>query len=143
MSNLMDSFENFTKSAAEFSVALSAFALDQGFKVANGLPTSDPTATATASFQASSKSLEEQLGAVAGRVFSVGNGIQQAALTIGFNLLNPRNYTPQTLLETSSNLVRFGLGLAAQTVPGGKVGDGGPPTGWGPVNRDDAEFVKL
>ncbi len=143
MSKLIDSFEAFTKSAAEFSLVLPVFTLDQGAKVFNGLPTSDPTITATASFEAANKSLEEQLGTVSKSVFKIGNGVQQAAITIGFNLLKPSNYDPRTILQTSSNLVRFGLGLAAQTIPGGKVGNGGPPTGWGAVNRADAEIFKL
>lgn len=134
---LIKELEALAQSTAEFSCALAVFGLSQGGKVFRYWPTSEPTATAVDSFKASTATLKQQYDRVDSAIFNTCNGVGQAALASTFALLDPANWTPQSLAQTTVNLVRLGIGQAVQLIPGGKVGVGGPPEGWGPVNPED------
>lgn len=121
----------------EFSCALAVFGISQGGKVFRFWPTSEPTAAAVESFNASTATIQAQYDGVDRTLFNVCNGVGQAAVASGFALLTPANWTPQSLAQTTVNLVRFGIGQAVQLIPGGTVGVGGPPEGWGPVDPLD------
>jgi hypothetical protein len=136
----MSDLQGFVKSFASFSWALAVFGVSQGGKVFKGLPTSSPTLTATRSFNATTATMQDQYDSLDSRVYNAGNAVQQAAIDVTFNFFTPNTFNPRTILETNRNLLRWGFGLAAQLIPGGKVGNGGPPVGWGPVNRSDAEL---
>ena len=140
MGSLINSFQSFSEATASFAWALSVFGLSQAGKVFKGLPTSDPTASATAAFDATTAAIKHQFDGIDNTIYNAGNTIQQAAIGLTFNLLSPNTFAPKTVLQTSQNVFKWGLGLAAQLIPGGKVGSGGPPVGWGPVNRKDAEL---
>ena len=135
---LIGQLEGLAQSAAEFSCALAVFGLSQGGKVFRYWPTSEPTTAAVGSFAASTATLKAQFDGVDSAIFNACNGVQQAALASTFALLTPANWTPQSLAQTTINLVRLGIGQAVQLIPGGTVGVGGPPEGWGPVNPADA-----
>jgi hypothetical protein len=132
--------KDFIQSLTKFSWALTVFGFSQAGNILRGLPTSDPTLKATESFNITTETIEEQYDSIDKTVFDIGNTVQTAVIETAFNLLKPANYAPRTVWETTQNLARWGLGLATQFIPGGKVGTGGPPTGWGPVNIDDAEL---
>lgn len=134
---LIDQFESLTKSTAEFSCALAVFGLSQSAKLFRYWPTSEPTVSTVASFDASTATLKEQYDRVDTALFNACNTVQQAAVASTFALLTPANWTPQSLIQTGTNLVRLGIGQAVQWVPGGTFGVGGPPEGWGPVNPTD------
>jgi hypothetical protein len=135
---LIKDFEALAQSGAKFSCALAVFGLSQAGKVFKFWPTDEPTATTVASFDATTAAIVEQYDQVDTTLFNTCNTIQQLALGSAFAAADPRNWTPQVLIETGTNLVRFGLGQAAQLIPGGKIGVGGEPVGWGPVNATDA-----
>lgn len=137
---LTKGFEQFTKASARFSWAMAVFAVHQGGSIFKGLPTSDPTANATADFNKVSDTVVGTFDNVDNTLFNTPNTVQQASIGLAFNLLQPSNYAPKTVAETTNNVVRWGIGLATQLIPGGVVGTGGPPEGWGPVNREDAEL---
>lgn len=134
---LIGELEALAQSTAEFSCALAVFGLSQGAKVFRYWPTSQPTAAAVDSFKASTATIKDQYDRVDTTIFNTCNGIGQLAVSSTVALLNPANWTPQSLAQTTINLVRFGIGQAVQFIPGGTVGVGGPPEGWGPVNPDD------
>jgi hypothetical protein len=134
---LIGQLEGLARSTTEFSCALAVFGLSQGGKVFRYWPTSQPTAPAIDSFTASTATLKAQYDGVDSALFNACNGVGQAALASAFALLDPANWTPQSLAQTTVNLVRFGIGQAVQLIPGGTVGVGGPPEGWGPVNPAD------
>ena len=140
MGSLVKSVQDFSKATAGFSWALSVFGLSQVGKVFKGLPTSDPTASATASFDATTAAVKNQFDNLDNTIYKAGDTIQQAAIDLTFSFLSPTTFDPRTVLQTSQSVFKWGLGIAAQLIPGGKVGSGGPPVGWGPVNRKDAEL---
>ena len=131
---------DFTKSVASFSWALSVFGVSQAGKVFKGLPTSDPTQSATASNDAVTKTIKEQFDANDNTAFSTVNGVSNALIGLTFSFFTPSTFNPTTILQTSQNVLRWGVGLVTQLIPGGQVGNGGPPVGWGPVNNEDAEI---
>lgn len=131
---------SFIKSLTRFSWALSVFGVSQAGYVLRGLPTREPTLKAKVGFENTTDAMKEQFDDVDKRVFDIGDTVQGALVDLTFNLLKPENYNPRTVWQTTQNVARWGLGIAAQFVPGGRVGTGGPPEGWGPVNTDDAEL---
>jgi hypothetical protein len=135
---LIKDLESLAQSSAQFSCALAVFGLSQAGKVFKFWPTSTPTEPTAASFDATTAAIKEQYDSVDTTLFNTCNTIQQLALGSAFAAADPRNWTPQSLIESGTNLVRFGLGQAAQLIPGGKIGVGGEPVGWGPVNPTDA-----
>src|SRR5262249_60518335 len=128
----------FVRSLTDFSWALTVFAVSQSGKVLKGLPTSDPTKTARESFNATTTSVKEQFDANDTAVFNTGKTIQDAVIDLTFNFFTLNTFNPVTIWNTSQNVLRWGVGIATQLIPGGQIGVGGPPTGWGPVNREDA-----
>ncbi len=131
---------DFTKSMTRFAWALTVFGVSQSGYILRGLPTRDPTLKATQGFDEATEALKREFDAIDQRTFRTGDAVQGALVDLTFNLLQPQNYNPRTLWQTGQNLARWGAGIAAQFVPGGRVGTGGPPVGWGPVNTDDAEL---
>ena len=138
--DLITSFGNFTKASAEYSLAMTVFAIHQGGNILKGLPTSTPPETATEDFKKVTETVTGLFDSIDNTLYSTPNAIQQALIDVAFNLLQPSNYAPATVSETATNVVRWAYGLGAQLIPGGVVGSGGPPEGWGPVNRRDAEL---
>lgn len=136
----MSGLQDFAKSATNFSIALSVFGVSQGGKVFKGLPTNDPTAEATESFNEVNDTIQEQYDGNDRAVFNTSTAVSDALIDITFAFFQPQTFNPATVLETGVNLARWGAGVAGQLVPGG-VNKGGPPTGWGPVNREDAEIT--
>ena len=137
----MKDFQNFVQSFFSFSWALAVFGISQGGNLLRGVTTTHPTASATLSFNAVTNSMERQFDAIDQRIYGAGNTVQsQLVWPVVQQLLNPANYTPQSLLQTSQNLARWSFGIVTQLIPGGRFGTGGPPVGWGPVNRQDAEL---
>ena len=130
----------FTKSMTRFAWALTVFGVSQSGYLLRGLPTKDPTWKATEGFDGATDSLKKEFDSIDQRTFRVGDTVQGALVDLAFNLLQPQNYNPSTVWQTTRNLARWGAGLAAQFIPGGRVGTGGEPQGWGPVNIDDAEL---
>jgi hypothetical protein len=128
----MKDFQSFVQSCFNFSWALAVFGISQGGNLLRGVTTTHPTASATQSFNAVT---------IDQRIYGAGNTVQsQLVWPVVQQLLNPANYTPQSLLQTSQNLARWSFGIVTQLIPGGRLGTGGPPVGWGPVNRQDAEL---
>jgi hypothetical protein len=136
------SMREFIRSLADFSWALTVFAVSQSAKVVNGLPTSDPTKTARKSFNATTTTMKEQFDAIDNTAFNTGKTVQDAVIDLTFNFFTPNTFNPITIWNTSQNVLRWGVGIATQFIPGGQVGVGGPPTGWGPVNREEAELFR-
>jgi len=133
----------FVKSFATFSWALPVYGLSQAGNVVRGWPTTAPTLKATETFNATSQALENQFDALDNALFRPVDTIQRAVIDVTFNFFSPSTFNPQTILQTSQNLLRWGAGLATQLIPGGTVGTGGPPVGWGPVNIEDAELFHV
>lgn len=131
---------SFVKSFTRFSWGLMVFGVSQTAYVLRGLPTRDPTLKAREGFENTTDAMNEQFDTIDKRVFDIGDTVQGALVDLTFNFFRPDTFNPRTILETSQNLTRWGLGIAAQFIPGGRVGTGGPPEGWGPVNIDDAEL---
>ena len=131
---------SFVKSFTRFSWALMVFGVSQTAYVLRGLPTRNPTLKAREGFENTTDAMNEQFDAIDKRVFDIGDTVQGALVDLTFNFFRPDTFNPRTIWETSQNLTRWGLGIAAQFIPGGRVGTGGPPEGWGPVNIDDAEL---
>jgi len=130
----------FVRSLADFSWGLTVFAVSQSAKIVNGLPTSEPTKTARESFNATTTTMKEQFDAIDAAAFNTGKTIQDAVIDLTFNFFTPNTFNPATIWNTSQNLLRWGVGIATQFIPGGQIGVGGPPIGWGPVNHEDAEL---
>jgi hypothetical protein len=105
-----------------------------------GLPTSAPTLKATESIQKTSAALQKEFDTIDNAIFKPVDAAERAVIDVAFNFFSPSTFNPQTILQTSQNLAKWSLGLAAQFIPGGKVGVGGPPVGWGPVNLQDGEL---
>ena len=133
--------QDFVKSIADFSLALSLFTVDQSSKVLNGIPTSDPTLKARESFQQTSAAIQAPFSPIIRSTYGIGKTVQDAVIDVSFNFFTPSTFNPITIVDTSQNVLRWGLGLAVQFLPGGSTG--GPPTGWGPVNREDATFIRF
>ena len=131
---------SFVKSFTRFSWALMVFGVSQTAYVLRGLPTRDPTLKAREGFENTTDAMNEQFDAIDKRVFDLGDTVQGALVDLTFNFFRADTFNPRTIWDTSQNLTRWGLGIAAQLIPGGRVGTGGPPEGWGPVNIDDAEL---
>lgn len=134
---IIQQLESLAQSSARFSCALAVFSLSQAGKVFKFWPTDEPTAAAVESFETTTASFQSQYDRVDTTLFNTCNTVQQLALGSAFALVDPRNWTPKSLVQTGTNLARFGIGQAVQFIPGGKVGVGGPPEGWGPVNAED------
>jgi hypothetical protein len=130
----------FIKTVTRFSWALSVFGVSQAGYVLRGLPTREPTRKARAGFDNTTDAMKEQFDSIDRRVFDVGDAVQSALVDLTFNFFRPETFNPRTVWNTTQNVARWGLGIATQFVPGGRVGTGGPPVGWGPVNTDDAEL---
>ena len=130
----------FVKSFASFSSALTVFGVSQTAKVINGLPTKAPTAKATESFNATTNTMKDQFDGIDNAIFNPVETVQNLVIDLVFDFFQPNTFKPQTIWDTTQNLTKWGLGLAAQLIPGGRVWNGGPPQGWGPVNLDDAEL---
>ncbi len=130
----------FVKSIASFSWALSVYGFSQAGNLLRGLPTKAPTLKATESFETTTGVIKDQFDAVDNAIFSPVNTVQTALIELTFNFLQPSTFNPKTVWETSQNLFKWGVGVATQFIPGGRIGTGGPPTGWGPVNITDAEL---
>ena len=133
----------FVKSFATFSWALAVYGLSQTGNVLRGWPTTAPTLKATESFKETSQALEKQFDTLDNTIFKPVDAIQRAAIDVTFNFFSPNTLNPQTILQTSQYLLRWGAGLATQFIPGGRIGTGGPPAGWGPVNLEDAELFHV
>jgi hypothetical protein len=131
---------SFVKSFTRFSWGLVVFGVSQTAYVLRGLPTREPTLKAKLAFKNTTDAMNEQFDVIDKRVFEIGDTVQGALIDLTFNFLRPATFNPRTVLDTSQNLARWGLGIAAQLIPGGRFGSGGPPQGWGPVNVDDAEL---
>jgi hypothetical protein len=109
----MKDFQSFVQSFFSFSWALAVFGISQGGSLLRGVTTTHPTASATQSFNAVTNSMERQFDAIDQRVYGAGNTVQsQLVWPVVQQLFNPA----------------------------GRLGTGGPPVGWGPVNRQDAEL---
>ena len=131
----MSDFQKFVQSLTNFSWALAVFGFSQSGNLLRGVTTADPTASATQSFNAVTGCMERQYDAIDQRVYGLGNTVQsQLIWPVVQQLFNPANYTPQSFLQTSQNLARWSFGIVTQLIPGGRLGTGGPPVGWGPVN---------
>lgn len=128
------------KALNSFSWAVSVFGLGQANKIFRGLPTSAPTQRATRGFRAPTEALRREYDSLDQRLYDVGNAVQGVFVDLVFDFFRPQTFDPAVIAETTRNVVRSGLGLAAQLVPGGGVWRGGPPQGWGPVNVEDAEL---
>ena len=118
---------DFTKSVASFSWALPVFTVSQAGKVFKGLPTSDPTARATESYNAVTDTIKEQFDANDNAVFNTGNTVQNALIDLAFNSFRPETFNPTTILQTSQNVARSAIGLVTQLLPGSRTGAGSPP----------------
>jgi hypothetical protein len=134
------SAQDFVKSVANLSWALSVFGVSQAGKVFKGLPTSDPTKRARDSNQAVANSILEQFDVNDNTAYNTGAAVQNALIGLTFGLAQPSNYNPITIAQTSENVAKWAVGLVAQFIPGNRYGTGGTPTGWGPVNISDAEL---
>src|ERR1041384_2417477 len=130
----------FVKSFASFSNALAVFAVSQTAKVINGLPTRAPFLKATESFEETTGTIKNQFDAIDNGIFRPVETVQNVLIDLVFDFFQPNTFNPRTIWETTQNVTKFGLGIAAQLIPGGSVGTGGPPQGWGPVNIEDAEL---
>lgn len=133
----------FVKSVADFSWALSALAVSQPAKVLNAWPTRDPTRAVTDSFEASSTAIEAQLDPVTHSLYTTGKTVQNAVIDLTFNFFSPPTFNPMTVVDTTQNVLRWSAGIATQFIPGGPIGNGGPPVGWGPVKTANAEFLRF
>jgi hypothetical protein len=131
---------DFAKSFADFSWALSVYGFSQAGNVLRGLPTSAPTQKATDSFEATTAAIEKQFDVIDNAIYRPVKGVQDALIDVTFNFFSLNTFNPSTILQTSTNLLRWGVGVATQFIPGGRIGTGGPPVGWGPVNITDAEL---
>lgn len=131
---------SFVKSFTRFSWGLMVFGVSQAAYVLRGLPTRQPTLKAQLGFENTTAAMNEQFDSIDKRVFDIGDTVQSALVDLTFNFFRPDTFNPRVVWDTSQNLARWGLGIAAQFIPGGRIGAGGPPQGWGPVNVDDAEL---
>ncbi len=130
----------FVKSLASFSSALVVFGISQTAKLINGLPTKAPTAKATESFNETTDTIKEQFDGIDNTIFNPVATVQNLLIDLVFDFFRPNTFKPSTIWETTQNVTKWGLGIGAQLIPGGKVWNGGPPQGWGPVNIEDAEL---
>ncbi len=131
---------DFVKSFANFSWALSVFGVSQSVNVLRGLPTSDPTLRATKGFDATTVAFRRQYDVLDDSAYKTGSTVNTLLIDLFFDFFRPDTFKPSTIAETTQNVTKSVLGLAAQLIPGGKVWNGGPPQGWGPVNNQDAEL---
>jgi hypothetical protein len=134
----MQELQKFVQSMAQFSWALAVFGFSQGGSLLRGVTTTDPTAGATQSFNAVTNSMERQYDAIDQAIYNTGNTVLSLVVPSVFQFFQPSNFYPQTILQTSENLARWSFGIVTQLIPGGRLGTGGPPVGWGPVNWQDA-----
>ena len=130
----------FVKSFASFSWALSVYAFSQSGNLLRGIPTRAPTQKAAESFVETTDAIKRQFDVIDDAIFKPVDSIQSALIDTTFNFFSLNTFNPKTIWETSQNLFKWGVGVATQFVPGGIVGRGGPPQGWGPVNIEDAEL---
>lgn len=121
--DLITQFHKATKAGAELGLAVTVFAMRQGGNVLKGLPAGNPVGQVAADLTAVGQSLAEAAGGQDNPMFKIPNGMQQAAIDIGFGLMNPSSV--MTVMQQS-------LGMASQLMPGGS---GARSTGWGPVGR--------
>ena len=131
---------DFVKSFASFSSALAVFGVSQTAKLINGLPTKAPTLMATESFKETTSTIKDQFDSVDNAIFKPVETVQNVLIDLFFDFFRPNTFNPSTIWETTQNVTRWALGIGAQLIPGGRVGTGGPPVGWGPVNIEDAEL---
>ncbi len=137
---MLTALQSFVQSFASFSWALAVFGFSQSGNVFKGLPTRTPTAGATANFVDVTAAIQAKFDSIDNAIYNPVNTVQTSLIALAFGFLQPSNFNPTTIAQTSWNLVRWSWGIAAQLIPGGVVGSGGPPVGWGPVNRADAEL---
>lgn len=130
----------FVKSFARFSSALAVFGVSQTAKLINGLPTRSPTLKATESFEETTVTIKKQFDGVDNAIYNPVETVQNVLIDLAFDFFQPNTFNPRTIWETTRNVSRWATGIAAQLIPGGRVGTGGPPQGWGPVNIEDAEL---
>src|SRR5260370_17852980 len=128
---------DFVKSAFSFSSALVVYGVSQTVNVFRGLPTKAPTQTATRSFEVTTAALKTQFDSLDNTIFKTVDTVQNVFIDLFFNFWTPNTFNPKTIWETSENLTKWSLGLAAQLIPGGKIGTGGPPQGAGPAHHPD------
>jgi hypothetical protein len=133
----------FVKSVADFSCALSALAVSQPAKVLNAWPTRDPARAVTEGFAASTTAIEAQLDPVTHSLYNTGKTVQNAVIDLTFNFFSPHTFNPMTVVDTTQNVLRWSAGIATQFIPGGQIGNGGSPVGWGPVKTENAEFLRF
>lgn len=82
MTNVFSSLQELSKSAANFSWALSVFGLSQASKVAQGIPAGDPGGAASQSFDATATAIKQQLDGLTS-LFEAG----QQTLDSGLNAI--------------------------------------------------------
>ena len=138
--DLSTSAAAFSKSAADFYLSIAVFTFSQSGKVFRGLPTKDPAQIATERFDATTPTITDQFDSIDNSLYSPVKTIQDALIDSTFSFFTPNTFNPETIAETTQNVLRWGLGLAYQLIPGGVIGTGGPPAGWGPVNEEDAQL---
>jgi hypothetical protein len=134
---------DFVKSAFGFSSALVVYGVSQTVNVFRGLPTKAPTQTATRSFEVTTAALKTQFDSLDNTIYNTVDTVQNVFIDLFFNFFTANTFNPKTVWETSVNVTKASLGLAEQLIPGGKIGTGGPPQGWGPVNNQDAELFQV
>ena len=130
----------FVKSFVDFSWGLVVYGLSQGGQLLRDWPTSAPIQGAAQSFQKVNVAIQGQFDTIDNAIFKPVQSAQNALIDVTFNFFSSENLNPRTVLHTGENLLKWGAGVAAQLIPGGTIGTGGPPVGWGPVNRKDAEL---
>jgi hypothetical protein len=134
-----------TKSMLSFSWALPLFGMKQMMDMAAPRDPSRPFGRVTDSFEAVTRTAQDQLGGAWNSAFRAGDQLQRGMVDLMFSFLSPEAWNPNRMMRMSSDVMQSSVnaagqmaGAATSTAQGAWSAAGTatatqPTAGWGPV----------
>ena len=135
-----------TKSMLSFSWALPLFGMKQMMDMAAPRDPSRPFGRVTDSFEAVTRTAQDQLGGAWNSAFRAGDQLQRGMVDLMFSFLSPEAWNPNRMMRTTSDVMQSSMnaaghmaGAATGAAQGpwsaaGSAASTQPATGWGPVS---------
>jgi hypothetical protein len=134
-----------TKSMLSLSWALPLFGMKQMMDMAAPRDPSRPFGRVTDSFEAVTRTAQDQLGGAWNSAFRAGDQLQRGMVDLMFSFFSPDAWNPNRMMRTTSDVMQSSMNAAGQMAgaatgaaqgawsAAGSAASAQPSAGWGPV----------